>query len=87
MRKMTINLIGLFALLLALFSASMLAIEKWDLIKRTWGKFKTLFTIYILWSKEDRIRASEISKKYKLPGGCGLVKNVKVVNTFRRRRH
>lgn len=86
---MTINLIGLFTLLLALFSVSILAIEKWDLIKRTWGKFKTLFTIYILWSKEDRIRASEISKKYQLPSGIWVKdeSKIKVVNTFRRRRH
>ncbi len=89
MEKMAIDLIGLFTLLLALFSYYILTIEKWDLINRTWEKFKTLFIIYILWSKEDRIRASEISKKYQLPSGIWIKdeNKIKVVKTNRRRRH
>lgn len=89
MEKMTIDLIGLFTLLLALFSYYILTLEKWDLINRTWEKFKTLFTICILWYKEDRIRASEISKKYQLPSGTWIKdeSKIKVVKKIRKRRH
>jgi hypothetical protein len=85
---MAIDLIDIVILLLGLFSISILNIEKWDLIKRTWGKFKTLFTIYILWSKEDRIRAAEIRKKYKLPSGTWIKdeNKIKAVKTNRKRR-
>lgn len=79
----------LITLLLSLFVALIVVIEKWDLLRKTYDKTKTLFTIYILWSKEDRIRASEISKKYQLPSGMWIKDESKIVtgSPIRRRRH
>lgn len=83
------TLYELITLLLSLLVALIVIIEKWDLLKKTYDKIKTLFTIYIMWSKEDRIRAAEISKKYQLPSGWWIKDESKIVtgSPIRRRRH
>lgn len=83
------TLYDLIILLLALIPAVIIVIKEWNLIRKTYDKIKFLFKFYILWSKEDRIRAMEIRKKYQLPEGMWVKdeNDIKVVNTIRRRTH
>lgn len=59
--NLIIGIIGLFLSLLYIL------ILKENLIRNIYRKIKTLVTVYLFWSKEDRIKAKEIRKKYQLP--------------------
>lgn len=70
MKEMDINLfINILTFLLVLITVLITLIKEENLIRNSYQKIKTLFRVYLLWSKKDRIRAKEIREKYQLPQG------------------